>query len=155
MAEAIFAAGCFWGPEEKFRTTPGVTATEVGYIGGHKDNPSYEEVCSKTTGHAEAVRIEFDPAQIAYDDLLKMFFEIHDPTQVNRQGPDIGTQYRSEIFTKDDEQAAKANAMIASLQASGRFRAPIATKVTPAPTFWPAEDYHQQYVAKRRGRFGF
>jgi peptide-methionine (S)-S-oxide reductase len=145
--KATFAAGCFWGVEAAFRETPGVLGTTVGYIGGHTENPTYEQVCSHTTGHAEAVQVEFDPDQISYDKLLDLFFSIHDPTQVNRQGPDVGDQYRTAIFTHDDEQASAA---AASKEARAKdFARPIATENTPASTFYPAEDYHQRYLEKR------
>lgn len=149
MAKATFAAGCFWGVESAFRDLPGVTNATVGYIGGTVDHPTYQQVCTGRTGHAEAVEVEFDPAQIEFGQLLDAFFELHDPTQVNRQGPDIGTQYRTAVFTHDEAQAEAARATIRRLDASGRFRRPIATAVVPAPTFWPAEEYHQQYEAKR------
>ena len=145
--KATFAAGCFWGVEAAFRETPGVLGTTVGYIGGHTQNPTYEQVCSHTTGHAEAVEVEFDPDQISYDKLLDIFFGIHDPTQLNRQGPDIGDQYRTAIFTHDAEQAAAA---AAAKEAHAKdFGRPIVTEVTPATTFYPAEDYHQRYLEKR------
>lgn len=147
--KAIFAAGCFWGVEATFREMPGVVATAVGYIGGKTDNPTYRQVCSHTTAHAEAVEVTYDPTQVSYDDLLNVFWENHDPTQLNRQGPDIGDQYRSAIFFLTPEQEAAAKASKARLQASGRFRRPIVTEITPATTFWMAEDYHQQYLEKR------
>lgn len=156
MAKATFAAGCFWGVEETFRTTPGVTATRVGYIGGDKEDPTYEEVCSGRTGHAEAVEVEYDPDEVSYGELLETFWSAHDPTQVDRQGPDFGTQYRSAIFPQDEDQKAAAERAIAALNAAGRFRRPVATRIEPASTFWEAEDYHQQYVMKKRGKlFGF
>jgi len=148
---ATFGAGCFWGVEQAFRDTKGVTGTSVGYAGGHIDHPTYEMVCTDTTGHAEVVRVEYDPAVISYDQLLDVFWQTHDPTQVNRQGPDVGSQYRSVIFTHDAEQAATAQKSRAALDASGRMRRPVATEIEPAVSFWPAEDYHQQYVEKQRG----
>lgn len=155
MATAIFAAGCFWGVEEAFRRVPGVTATAVGYAGGTAPHPTYEQVCGGTTGHAEAVRVEYDPSQVSYDELLEVFWRCHDPTQVDRQGPDIGEQYRSMIFTDDAEQEAAARESKARLAASGRHARPIATRIEPAGDFWLAEDYHQQFFAKRaHGRAG-
>lgn len=148
---ATFGAGCFWGVEEKFRCTPGVTDTEVGYAGGHTENPTYKEVCSHGTGHAEVVQLQYDPEQISYEELLKIFFEMHDPTQVNRQGPDVGDQYRSVIFYHTDEQKQAAEQMKSELDDSGRFSRPIATQIESAPKFWPAEDYHQEYLKKRGG----
>lgn len=147
--KATFAAGCFWGVEELFRQTPGVIATRVGYTGGAKPNPSYQDVCTDTTGHAEAVEIEFDPAQVSYEALLGIFWENHDPTTPNRQGPDHGSQYRSAIFYHNEAQRAAAQASRDAMENSGRFRRPIVTQVVPASEFWPAEDYHQQYLQKR------
>ena len=156
MEKATFAAGCFWGVEEAFRTTPGVTATRVGYVGGNKDEPTYEEVCSGRTGHAEAVEVEFDPDAVSFEELLETFWSAHDPTKVNRQGPDIGTQYRSAIFPQNDDQKAAAERSITALEGAGRFRWPVATRIEPSSRFWEAEDYHQQYVMKKRGKlFGF
>jgi peptide-methionine (S)-S-oxide reductase len=146
---ATFAAGCFWGVEEAFRTLPGVIGTTVGYTGGTKREPTYREVCTGTTGHAEAVRVEFDPERVGYEQLLDVFWQNHDPTQVNRQGPDRGTQYRSEIFVHGEAQEAAARASKERQEASGRHARPIATRITPAADFWPAEEYHQQYLAKR------
>jgi len=146
---AIFAAGCFWGVEQAFRETEGVLATRVGYTGGHTDHPSYEAVCTGSTGHAEAVEVRYDPDQASYTALLELFFQIHDPTQVNRQGPDIGTQYRSAIFVTGPEQRRAAEQAAAQL-AERLGRAP-ATEIAEAGPFWPAEAYHQQYLA-RRGR---
>lgn len=143
---AAFAAGCFWGVEDAFRKLPGVTATAVGYAGGHVEEPTYEIVCDHHSGHAEAVLIEFDPTRITYAKLLKAFFQIHDPTTMNRQGPDEGDQYRSEIFTFDDAQAAAVKVAIKAAQANEKD--PIVTKVEPMPKFWMAEDYHQQYAEK-------
>ena len=149
MAIATFGAGCFWGVEAAFRQLDGVTSTAVGYAGGELANPSYEIVCSGQTGHAEVVRVEFDPARVSYQQLLDRFWESHDPTTLNRQGPDVGTQYRSAVFFHDAEQEAAARAAKESLQESGRYRNPIVTEVTPAPDFWMAEDYHQQFFEKR------
>jgi peptide-methionine (S)-S-oxide reductase len=143
---ATFAAGCFWGVEVDFRNTEGVTGVRVGYAGGHTDSPSYEEVCSGTTGHAEAVEVTFDPSEVSYADLVDTFWDVHDPTQVNRQGPDVGTQYRSAIFTHSPAQAEAAAESKARAQL--RFGRPIATEIVDAPTFWPAEEYHQQYLVK-------
>jgi len=145
--KATFAAGCFWGVEAAFRETPGVTATRVGYIGGRTDHPTYEQVCSHTTGHAEAVEVEFDPGQVSYDDLLGVFFSIHDPTQMNRQGPDVGDQYRSAIFVHGDDQEVAA--VKAKAEAQTRWPRPVVTEITPAPEFFDAEDYHQRYLEKR------
>jgi peptide-methionine (S)-S-oxide reductase len=149
MAKAYFAAGCFWGVEAAFRRIQGVTATAVGYMGGHKDHPTYEEVCTGRTGHAETVEVEFDPARVSYEALLDVFWDAHDPTQVNRQGPDVGTQYRSAVFAADEAQAQAATAAKEHLERHGTFGRPIATRIEPAPTFWLGEDYHQQYFEKR------
>jgi peptide-methionine (S)-S-oxide reductase len=149
MAVATFAAGCFWGVEETFRRTPGVTATTVGYTGGITQDPTYEQVCAGDTGHAEAVRVEFDPNQISYDALLELFWKMHDPTQKNRQGFDVGSQYRSAIFVHDADQREKAAASLREHDESGRFPRPIVTEIVDAPAFHAAEDYHQQYMAKR------
>ncbi len=149
MATATFAAGCFWGVEAAFRKQAGVTSTEVGYTGGTAPHPTYEQVCSGQTGHAEAVRITYDPETVSYRSLLKAFFGIHDATQLNRQGPDIGTQYRSAIFAHDEDQAADARQIIAELSEKTRPDRPIVTQVVAAESFYPAEDYHQQYFEKR------
>ena len=149
--KAIFAAGCFWGVQDYFDQVPGVLETEVGYIGGHVDHPSYEAVCTHTTGHAEAVQVIFDPAKVDYETLLKQFFHMHDPTQLNRQGPDVGDNYRSAIFYLDDQQKASAQKMIDSLNSSGEYKNPIVTALEPAGKWWPAEDYHQKFTA-RTGR---
>jgi peptide-methionine (S)-S-oxide reductase len=144
---ATFGAGCFWGVEVAFRNVPGVLDTAVGYEGGTLANPTYEDVCSKTTGHAEVVQVEFDPDEVSYDELLDVFWDVHDPTQVNRQGPDVGSNYRSVIFFHSPEQQEQALASKARAQA--RFDRPIATEITPASGFWRAEEYHQQYLVKR------
>ena len=146
---ATFAAGCFWGVEETFRQIQGVKSTAVGYTGGHFDHPTYEDVCGDQTGHAEAVEIQYDPKEVSYEQLLKVFWENHDPTTLNRQGPDAGTQYRSAVFYHTPEQKAAAEVMKRELAASGKFRREIVTQIVPATTFWRAEDYHQQYLAKR------
>lgn len=146
---ATFGAGCFWGVEEAFLRVPGVTKTTAGYLGGTLANPTYEDVCGGTTGHAEVVRVEFDPSVVTYGRLLEVFWNEHDPTQKNRQGPDIGDQYRSAIFTHSDEQKKLAEASKAALEASKRFAKPIVTEITPASAFYPAEEYHQQYLRKR------
>jgi peptide-methionine (S)-S-oxide reductase len=144
---ATFAAGCFWGVEAAFRRIPGVTATRVGYTGGHTEDPSYYEVCSDTTGHAEAVEVEFDPEQVSYEELLAVFWANHDPTTPNRQGPDVGSQYRSAIFFHSPEQQERALKTKAAIQAA--LPAPVVTEVVPAETFFEAEDYHQQYFEKQ------
>jgi peptide-methionine (S)-S-oxide reductase len=145
---AAFAAGCFWGVEEEFRKTPGVVATAVGFSGGHAVAPSYEDVCTHTTGHAETTMVEYDPSEITYDQLLDVFWHLHDPTTVDRQGPDEGDQYRSVIFFFTPEQQRAAIASRDKLQASGELDAPIVTQIVPAAPFYKAEDYHQQYVEK-------
>lgn len=149
MAKATFGAGCFWGVETTFRRVPGVTDVRVGYTGGHADHPSYEQVCSGRTGHAEAVEVEYDPERVGYADLLEVFFACHDPTQLNRQGLDVGSQYRSAIFTHDQAQAEAASQAKRALEEAGRHRRPVVTEVTPATTFWPAEEYHQRFFEKR------
>ncbi len=149
MEKAMFGAGCFWGVEEAFRLLEGVSDTKVGYSGGHTQNPTYEQVCSDTTGHTEVIYIEFDPKVISYEKLLDKFFDIHDPTQKNRQGPDVGKQYRTAIYFYSPEQEKTAKEKIQQLDKSGKFRAPIATEVTAADTFNAAEEYHQRYLQKR------
>jgi methionine-S-sulfoxide reductase len=153
MAIATFAAGCFWGVEQRFAGLDGVTRTEVGYTGGSTPHPTYEQVCSHRTGHAEAVRLEYDPARLTYRQLLVAFFAMHDPTQLDRQGPDVGDQYRSAIFFHTDDQERAAREAVRALEAEGRLRRPVVTQLVPAPEWWPAEDYHQKYFEKH-GRFG-
>jgi len=149
METATFAAGCFWGVEATFRQVPGVVSTAVGYMGGTLANPTYQDVCTDKTGHAEALQITYDPAKTSYDDLLKVFWQNHDPTTLNCQGPDVGTQYRSVIFYHTPEQAAAASASKESLERAGAFKRPIVTEIVPASVFWRAEEYHQQYLEKR------
>jgi peptide-methionine (S)-S-oxide reductase len=146
---ATFGAGCFWGVEAKFSQQPGVVDTAVGYLGGSLKNPTYEDVCTDRTGHAEVVQVTYDPQQVNYDQLLDLFWSLHDPTTLNRQGPDVGTQYRSAIFFHTPEQEAAARASKAKLEQSGRYKLPIVTEITPASTFYRAEEYHQRYLEKR------
>ena len=146
---ATFGAGCFWGVEVTFRNTPGVRDVLVGYLGGTLANPTYRDVCTGRTGHAEVVQVKYDPAEVSYDKLLDVFWENHNPTTLNRQGPDVGTQYRSAIFYDTPEQKRAAEESKAQLEASGRFRRPVVTEITEASTFYPAEDYHQRYLEKR------
>jgi peptide-methionine (S)-S-oxide reductase len=146
--KATFGAGCFWGVEASFRELKGVTATAVGYAGGALDSPSYQDVCTGHTGHAEVVEVEFDPSEISYERVLDVFWQSHDPTTLNRQGPDIGTQYRSAIFVHTPEQQTAAQQSKDALEQSGRFPRPIVTEVTPASTFYRAEEYHQHYLEK-------
>ena len=146
---ATFGAGCFWGVEAAFRRVPGVLDAVSGYSGGHTENPSYKDVCTDRTGHAEVVQVTFDPSKVSYEQLLDVFWKIHNPTQVNRQGPDFGTQYRTAIFYHSPEQAAAARKSKQALEASARFRQPVATEITPAGPFWRAEEYHQRYLEKR------
>ena len=152
METATFGAGCFWGVEARFQQLPGVIETAVGYEGGKLDNPTYKDVCTDCTGHAEVVEVKFDPAKLSYQQLLNLFFELHDPTQLNRQGPDWGAQYRSVIFVHSPEQEAIANATIARLTEQKTYERPIATQVVRAQTFWRAEEYHQKYLEKRGQR---
>lgn len=147
--KATFGAGCFWGIEAAFRQVRGVVSTAVGYMGGTRDEPSYRQVCTGRTGHAEVVQVEYDPQRLSYADVLAVFWENHDPTTLNRQGPDVGTQYRSAIFVHDPAQEETARRSKDEFDASGRFRRPVVTEISPAATFWPAEDYHQQYLEKR------
>jgi peptide-methionine (S)-S-oxide reductase len=149
MEKATFGAGCFWGVEAAFRQIKGVKATAVGYMGGKLKDPTYQDVCTDRTGHAEVVQVEYDPSEVSYEDLLRVFWDNHDPTTLNRQGPDTGTQYRSAIFYHTPEQEAAANASKDALAKSGLYKRPIVTEITAAPEFWRAEDYHQQYLEKR------
>lgn len=146
---ATFAAGCFWGIQSEFDGVEGVIDTEVGYTGGTTERPTYEQVCGKGTGHAEAVRVVFDPHVVSFADLVRRFYAMHDPTQLDRQGPDVGSQYRSAIFTHSTEQSTQANAVTAELDAAGRFSKPIVTRIEPATAWWPAEAYHQKYFERR------
>ena len=150
---AILAGGCFWGMEDILRKLPGVLETEVGYTGGHTPSPTYKDVKNGTTGHAEAIRIRFDPARTSYGAILELFFKMHDPTTVNRQGNDIGSQYRSSIFFQDDTQKKEAESRKTQAQASGRWKKPIVTEIVPASEFFPAEDYHQDYLVKNPGGY--
>jgi peptide methionine sulfoxide reductase msrA/msrB len=152
LAQASFGAGCFWGVEATFREVPGVKETAVGYQGGKTKNPTYEDVCSHGTGHAEVVHVEYDPSKVSYKKLLEVFWAEHDPTTLNRQGPDVGDQYRSVVFYYTPEQKKEAEAMKAELEASKRFRRPIVTQILPAPDFYRAEEYHQRYLEKRGQR---
>lgn len=149
MEKATFGAGCFWGVEATFRQINGVTSTAVGYMGGTLQNPSYKDVCTDRTGHAEVVQVEYDPSVVSYNELLKVFWQNHNPTTLNRQGPDIGTQYRSAIFFHSPEQEAAARASRDELESAGVFKRPIVTQIVPAQDFWRAEEYHQQYLEKR------
>jgi peptide-methionine (S)-S-oxide reductase len=149
MEKATFAAGCFWGVEETFRSLPGVVDTAVGFMGGTTEHPSYREVCSGRTGHAEVVHLEYDPARISYEKLLEAFWGCHDPTTKDRQGPDVGSQYRSAIFFHSPEQETAARASLERLEAEKRFRRPIVTTIEPAAAFWRAEEFHQRYLEKR------
>jgi peptide-methionine (S)-S-oxide reductase len=149
MEKATFGAGCFWGVEATFRETPGVIDAASGYSGGHLENPTYEDICSDETGHAEVVEVIYDPEKVSYDTLLNVFWENHNPTTLNRQGPDIGTQYRSAIFYHSPEQKEIAEKSKQEWNASGRFRSPIVTEISPAQTFYRAEEYHQRYLEKR------
>ena len=151
MEKATFGAGCFWGVESLFREVPGVVDAVSGYAGGNVDNPTYKQVCSDRTGHAEVVEVAFDPAKVSYAKLVDLFFKIHDPTQLNRQGPDVGTQYRSVIFTHSPEQERVAKERTQAAQDSGEYKRPIVTTVEPARPFWRAEDYHQRYFEKHGG----
>jgi peptide-methionine (S)-S-oxide reductase len=149
LETALFGAGCFWGVESAFRQIPGVVDVRSGYTGGTLENPSYEDVCTDRTGHAEVVQVKYDPSKVTYEQLLNAFWKMHDPTQLNRQGPDHGTQYRSAIFYTTPEQQAIAQRSKAAIEASGTFRRPIVTEITPASKFYEAEDYHQRYYEKR------
>ncbi len=149
MQTATFGAGCFWGVEAEFRQLKGVTDTAVGYMGGTLKNPTYQDVCTDRTGHAEVVQVHYDPEQVAYEELLRVFWENHDPTTKNRQGPDVGSQYRSAIFYYSPEQEAAARKSKDEMDRSGRFKRAIVTEIVAAPEFWPAEEYHQRYLEKR------
>ncbi len=149
METATFGAGCFWGVEEAFRRVKGVADTAVGYSGGTVENPTYKDVCSGRTGHAEVVQLQYDPAKVSYEKLLEVFWSVHDPTQLNRQGPDVGAQYRSAIFFHTPQQKAVATESRAALESSGRLSKPIVTEIVPASTFYRAEEYHQRYLEKR------
>ncbi len=149
MAKATFGAGCFWGVEAEFRKLEGVASTAVGYMGGDTENPTYQEVCTDRTGHAEVVEVTYDPDRISYEKLLDLFWEMHDPTTLNRQGPDIGKQYRSVIFYQDDHQKELAEQSKRELDASGKYSNPVVTEIAPAETFYRAEEYHQQYYEKK------
>jgi len=146
---ATFGAGCFWGVEELYRKIPGVIETAVGYMGGTMEKPTYEDVCTDRTGHAEVVQVTYNPDKVSYDGLLKLFWENHDPTQMNRQGPDVGTQYRSVIFFHTPEQETAAMKSVDDLKRERKYEHPIVTQIVPASTFWKAEDYHQHYLEKR------
>jgi len=148
MERATFGAGCFWGVEAAFQKVKGVVSTKVGYSGGSFKNPTYRDVCSGKTGHAEAVQVEYDPSKVSYEELLDVFWNVQDPTSLNRQGPDVGTQYRSAVFFHDTTQEAAAKAAKERLQKSGRYKKPIVTEITPASEFYEAEDYHQRYFEK-------
>lgn len=152
---ATFAAGCFWGVEDTFMSVPGVVSTRVGYCGGRTSNPTYRDVCSHDTGHAEAVEVTFDPDKVGYDELLAVFWKCHDPTQLNRQGPDSGEQYRSALFYHSEEQHKSALASRTELENKGVFRRTIVTQIVPASVFWQAEEYHQKYHLKNSGGCGF
>lgn len=145
---ATFGAGCFWGVEETFRQAPGVKSATVGYLGGSMPNPTYRDVCTGRTGHAEVVQIEYDPSEVSYEELLELFWNNHNPTTLNRQGPDVGTQYRSAVFYHTPQQEAAAKESKTALERSGKWKKPIVTEITPASTFYKAEEYHQQYLRK-------
>jgi peptide-methionine (S)-S-oxide reductase len=149
MGKATFAAGCFWGVEAAFRRLKGVLSVTVGYTGGSFENPTYEEICTDRTGHAEAVQVEYDPSRVTYEELLEVFWKLHDPTTLNRQGPDVGSQYRSAVFFHTPEQETAAKALKEKLQNSGSYKKPMVTEITPASTFYRAEEYHQRYLEKR------
>ena len=151
--KAYFAAGCFWGVEDRFRKTPGVLDAISGYMGGHTENPTYRDVCAGDTGHAETVEVRFDADRVSFEELLDLFFDMHNPTTRNRQGPDIGSQYRSAVFAVDDEQEHAARARIEQLDGSGRWPSPVVTELNRGGRFWPAEDYHQRYFEKNGGGF--
>jgi peptide-methionine (S)-S-oxide reductase len=151
VRRAAFGAGCFWGVQASFDRIKGVVSTQVGYMGGRTESPTYEQVCTNRTGHAETVEVQYDPEQVSYEQLLEAFWNMHDPTTPNRQGPDVGAQYRSVVFYYDEEQRQAAEAMKERLSRSGRFSRPIVTEIVPAETFWRAEEYHQKYHEKHGG----
>ena len=151
MEKALFGAGCFWGVEDFFRQVPGVSEALSGYAGGATQNPTYKQICHGDTNHAEVVEVTFDPAKVPYATLVDLFFKMHNPTTLNRQGPDFGTQYRSVIFTHGEEQARVARERLEAAKASGRWKLPVVTQIEPAPTFWKAEDHHQRYFEKHGG----
>ncbi|MFT5139716.1 MAG: peptide-methionine (S)-S-oxide reductase [Lysobacterales bacterium] len=153
IQKATFGAGCFWGVEVRFREMAGVVDAAVGYMGGHTDNPTYQQVCAKTTGHAEVVEVDFDDSQVTYQELLELFFNSHNPTTLNRQGPDRGSQYRSAIYFRGSEQELAARQAIEEIEKSGRWAEPVVTEVAEAGTFWRAEEYHQQYLVKNGRAF--
>jgi peptide-methionine (S)-S-oxide reductase len=152
MEKATFAAGCFWGVEATFRRASGVGSTAVGYEGGHQENPTYQQVCTGRTGHAEVVEVDYDPDVVSYEELLELFWDSHDPTTLDRQGPDVGSQYRSAIFFHDPKQQRAARISKEKLEASGKHRSPIVTEIVPATAFYRAEEYHQQYLEERGGQ---
>jgi len=153
IKNAYFAAGCFWGVEDAFRKTPGVLEAVSGYMGGHVDSPTYQQVCEGTTGHTETVQVSFDDEKVSFEALLDRFFDLHNPTTLNRQGPDFGSQYRSAVFAEDEAQRAAAENKIAAVNASGKWRDPVVTEVNLGGTFWPAEEYHQRYFEKNGAGF--
>ena len=154
IKNAYFAAGCFWGVEDAFRKTPGVLEAVSGYMGGQVDSPTYQQVCAGTTGHTETVQVSFDEDKVSFEALLDRFFDMHNPTTLNRQGPDFGSQYRSAVFAEDESQRESAKRKIAEIDASGKWPHPVVTEVNLGGTFWPAEEYHQRYFEKNGGGYG-